>query len=218
MKLWIAVLMLALAPGFARALPIDNGWYTESNGLDWLDVGASASGSGWRLATKDEFSALMADFGTSNSAMSGCMDYPGLDPACEWSYYEDAGLFDAIVMLGSASPYAGDCAPGSSYLVSCYDGLWLSGRLANDTGEPDAEPFALMNWEREISAFDGEHEWEEHRTGIVVDDGGPYSWSPYLASSFLVRTHTDLPVPAPATVLLFSLCGLVPWLRKMARR
>ena len=105
----VGILSLGVASAYAE--PIDNGNYTSSNGLDWLDLTETRGISydriiaatqdpnnslyGWRLATGEEFDALMQDFGfTSSTACSSGLTF------CDYYEEDTSPVNTAISMLG----------------------------------------------------------------------------------------------------------------------
>lgn len=217
MKSWIAVAVLALVPGFSNAGPIDHGWYTESGGLHWLDINLSSSdhGSGWRLATLAEFSSLAGDFGSPDVDPRSCEAHGWA--GCDWNIYGDWGTKQAIVMLTSQTPDSSGCQPDHS--VSCFEQRSLAARLADDPDLNDDEPFGLFYWQFERWMDGDDFGWQEFRSGVISGPGGYHGWSPDgYDGSFMVRASdwTDVPIPAPASLLLFSLIGLLPLMRRQS--
>ncbi|MBQ1784590.1 MAG: hypothetical protein II007_13160 [Gammaproteobacteria bacterium] len=215
MKLWIAVAALALAPSFSHAGPIDHGWYTESGGLHWLDINLNSSdyGSGWRLATLDEFSSLAGDFRAPEVDVRK-FEYHGWN-ALPYTVGHDWATRDALIMLTTVIPPSDGCQP--DLYVSCYQQLRLVGQLADDPDLPFDEPFGALFWEFERVWEEDPLKWDEYRSAAVSGPGGPYSWSPGgYDGSFMVRASdwADVPVPAPASLLLFGLLGVLPLMRR----
>lgn len=219
MKLWIAVAALALAPSVSHAGPIDHGWYTESGGLHWLDINLNSSdhGSGWRLATLAEFSSLAGDFGAPDVDPRSCEAHGW--SGCDWNISSDWGTKQAIVMLTSQTPDNSGCRPDHN--VSCHEQRLLVGRLADDPSLEDDEPFGLFYWQFEREMFGSAYGWQEFRSGAISGPGGYEGWSPdAFNGSFMVRASdwSDVPVPAPATLLLFGLVGLLPLMQGQRRQ
>lgn len=216
MKSWIAVAALALAPSVSHAGPIDHGWYTESGGLHWLDINlnSSAYGSGWRLATLAEFASLAGAFGAPYVDPSSCESY-GFG-ACDLSIDRN-WTTNSAAMLTRQTPDSSGCLPDR--YVSCWQGVSITGRLADEPGLEDDEPFGLLYWEFE-RWMDGDHfGWEEFRSGAISGPGGEHSWSPGgYDGSFMVRASDWSDVPVPATLPLFGLIGLLPLMRWQRQR
>lgn len=218
MKLWIAVGALALAPSFGHAGPIDHGWYTESGGLHWLDINLNSSdhGSGWRLATLAEFSSLAGDFGAPDVDPRSCEAHGW--SGCDWSIDRN-WTTNSAVMLTRQTPDSSSCRPDR--YVPCWQGVRITGRLADEPGLENDEPFGLLYWEFERWMEGDDFGWEEFRSGSVSGLGGEHSWSPFgYDGSFMVRASdwVDVPVPAPATLLLFGLVGLLPLMQGQRRQ
>lgn len=119
----VAIFSLGLASAYAE--PVDNGNYTSSNGLDWLDLTETRGISydriiaatqdpnnslyGWRLATGEEFDALMQDFGfTSSTACSSGLTF------CDYYEEDTSPVNAAISMLGDTYVDALNDSTGSS--------------------------------------------------------------------------------------------------------
>lgn len=202
-----------------HAMPINNGFYTTSDELEWLDVtitrGLSYNeviaqvndtsfiadyGSGWRYASGNEFDNLMLDFGFSP-----------LHPSCDRGnlfcdvYPTETGplINTAIAMLGDTKT---DSLKADDPLNPTVDGFGFTYGLLADRYSPDYI-WAAVVWDAEITDLIGN---ELNLNDRIWTHNGVWRPEHKIATvgSYLVR---DVAVPETAAFWLFlvGLLGLI---------
>ena len=186
----LSACLLALSSG-ASASYVDNGTYTTANGLDWLDLSATAN--------------LSYDYVSTQFGAGG--DFEG------WSYATAAQVADFWTALGGIAPYTGSSVVNNG-LFGIVAPLWgdLSGSGYSFVITADAGPlhptFGSTRVVAYMDAVDMTTDFFDNTYTSYVD-----SFASAAYGSALVRTAA-VPVPAAAWLFGSGLLGLVA----MARR
>jgi hypothetical protein len=203
-RLWgAACACLSIVSFNASAIIVDNGTYTTVDGVDWLDLTATAGMSynqvsaqlgpggtfdGWTYATGAQVEGLWTAFGGDAAYYNG------------WST-QNNGLFDVIApLMGDLHCAINACSPGEGY------SYWLTADVAPSGWHVAAQTYDLAS-QTGTATYDWFNTDEEERslTDARTDTG-----------SALIRTSA---VPLPAAVWLFGtgLLGLFGVARRKVR-
>lgn len=227
------ILSLSMFTNTTYAMPIDNGSYTTSGNMDWLDVTITQGMSvtevlaetqnnnsnlfGWRYATSNEFEALMFDFGFTPNTTNCTWGVT----FCDKGTGEISGINNAISWLGDTY----DAYLEKVYIGTDENGLDVDNGYGNTKGIL-ADTFEKNGLTYHRVALIQDEEYSDmsiSKQGVnIVDFVDTYNHSHYPTShnhtlgSFLVRGSSEasssgtISVPEPSTfaLLLLGLSGL----------